>query len=398
MISRKIVIIYLIIVFLCGLGVGYFWSNAWNFELVWQSSPLKILTQKLTSKGLDADLFWRVWRIAQSLYVKQPVSDQNLFYGSLKGIVGALKDPYSVFLDPETAQKFKTEMTGTFEGIGIEIGIKNNQLTVIAPLAETPAFRAGLKAGDKIYAIDKLDTSNMSVDYAATLIRGKKGTKVTLTVFRQGWGEPKDFEIIRDKIEIKTVQWEMKDKDIVYLKISHFNDKTFSDLSQAVQDILMQNPEKIILDLRNNPGGYLDVAVDSAGFWLPNRLITFSKDAKGEIKSFKTGGQGELVNLKTVVLINRGSASGAEILAGALQDYGIATLVGEKTFGKGSVQEFIDLPDGSAIKITTAYWYTPEGRQINETGVEPDVKVELTDEDYNLDHDPQLDKALELLK
>lgn len=398
MLSKKIVIIYLIITFLCGLGVGYFWSKAWNFELAWQTSPLKILTQKLTNKGLNADLFWQVWNMSQTLYVKQPVADQDLFYGSLKGIVAALKDPYSVFFDPEMAQKFKAEMTGTFEGIGIEIGIKKNQLTVIAPLPDTPAFRAGLKAGDKILAIDKLDTSNMSVDYAATLIRGKKGTKVTLTIFRQGWSEPKDFEIIRDKIEIKTIQWEMKNKDIIYLKISHFNDNTSSDLSRAVRDILIRNPKKIILDLRNNPGGYLDVAVNAAGLWLPNRLITFSKDAQGQIESFESRGQGEFANLKTVILINGGSASGAEILAGALQDYGVATLVGEKTFGKGSVQKFVDLPGGSAIKITTAYWYTPKGRQINETGIEPDIKIELTNEDYNLDRDPQLDKALELLK
>jgi len=396
--SQKLIIIYLIIAFFCGLGAGYFWSNTWNFSLVWQNSPFYLIGQKLEEKKLNPDLFWQVWTTIKTRYVKQPVSDLDLFYGSLRGMVESLKDPYSVFLDPETAKNFESEISGTFEGIGIEISIKNNQLTVIAPLPDTPASRAGLLPGDKIYAIDGLSTAEMSVDYAAHLIRGKKGTKVKLTIFRKGWKETKDIEIIRDKIEIKTVQWKMKENNIVYLNISHFNANTYTDLKKAVKEILLQNPKKIILDLRNNPGGYLDVAVDSAGFWLPNSLITYAKDANGQIKSFTANGRGEFANLKTVVLINSGSASGAEILAGALQDYQKATLVGEKTFGKGSVQELIDLPGGSAIKITTAYWYTPNGRQINESGIEPDIKVEMTEEDYNQDRDPQLEKALELLK
>ncbi|MGB9680648.1 MAG: S41 family peptidase, partial [Minisyncoccia bacterium] len=363
-----------------------------------RNSPFYFINQKLEEKKLDPNLFWQVWTTVQIYYVKQPVSDLDLFYGSLHGIVGALKDPYSIFLDPKTAKSFKSEISGTFEGIGIEIGIKNNQLTVIAPLPDTPAARAGLLSGDKIFAIDGLSTAEMSIDQAASLIRGKRGTKVKLTIFRKGWHEPKDFEIIRDKIEIETVHWETKDNNIIYLKISHFNSDTFSDLKQAVKEILLRNPQKIILDLRNNPGGYLDEAVNSASLWLPNNLITYAKDAKGQVESFTSHGQGEFSNLKTVVLINFGSASGAEILAGALQDYQKATLVGEKTFGKGSVQKLIDLPGGSAIKITTAYWYTPNGRQINEIGIEPEIKVEMTEEDYNQNRDPQLDKAIELLK
>jgi carboxyl-terminal processing protease len=374
------------------------WSNQWRLDSINHSSPLDLITRDLTAKNLDADLFRQVWNITKSYYVKQPVSDENLFYGSLEGMVGALKDPYSTFFDPDTAKKFNTEITGKFEGIGIEIGIKNNQLLVIAPLPNTPAVKAGLKAGDKILTIDGHDTSGMSVDQAANLIRGKKGTKVTLAIWREGWEKSKDVSIIRDRIEVPTIKWEMKKSDIAYLNISHFNSETLSDLSKAVREILKKNPQKIILDLRNDPGGYLDVAVDSAGLWLPNQLITYSKDAKGEVKNFSANGQGEFSKLKTVVLVNRGSASGAEILAGALQDYQKATLVGEKTFGKGSIQELIDLAGGSAVKITTAYWYTPKGRQINDTGIEPDIKIESTNEDYNQNRDPQLDKAIELLK
>lgn len=386
-------------IFIIGLAAGYFGSTWMNYSRGETANPSpSSLMPFLTSKNLDANLFQQVWRIAQTEYVKQPVSDQDLFYGSLRGIVSALKDPYSIFLDPTTASSFKQEINGSFEGIGIEIGIKKNQLTVIAPLPGTPADKAGLKAGDQIIGINHLDTTNMAVDYASTLIRGKRGTKVKLTIMRQGWPQPKDIEIVRAKIVVKTVQWEMKDNDIVYLKISHFDSDTAKDLATAVKEIMTHNPQKMILDLRNNPGGYLDTAVDIAGYWLPNQTVVMSKDAQRQTQIFTSSKYGPLANVKLIVLINGGSASAAEILAGALQDYQKGTLVGETTFGKGSVQDLIDLPGGSSVKVTMAYWYTPKGRQINEVGINPDIKVTLTDQDYDQNKDPQLDKAMEMLK
>jgi carboxyl-terminal processing protease len=398
--KKRTLVLSLILIFVVGLAGGYYFAYLTilhNSSLQNSSGPA-LLLPFLTSKGLDANLFQQVWQIAQTNYVKQPISDKDLFYGSLSGVVSALKDPYSVYLNPTTATNFENEIAGSFEGIGIEIGIKKSQMTVVAPLPDTPATKAGLKAGDKILGINHIETTDMSIDYASSLIRGKSGTKVTLTIFRQGWSQSKDIDVVRAKIEVKTVRWEMKNTDTAYLNISHFNGDTAKDTATAIKEILAKNPKKLILDLRNNPGGYLDSAVEIGGYWLPNQTIVTSKDAKGQIQTYKSKGHGELANLKTIVLTNGGSASAAEILAGALQDTHKATLVGETTFGKGSVQELINLPGGSAIKVTTAYWYTPKNRQINETGIAPDVKVALTDKDYNADKDPQLDKALELLK
>jgi carboxyl-terminal processing protease len=395
---KFLIILFSLLIFLSGVSFGFLLREIFNLKFYWQISPLELFNLKLKEKNFDPELFWLVWTTIKNYYVKQPVSEIDLFYGSLKGMVNALNDPYSVFLDPETAKSFESEITGTFEGIGIEIGIKNNQLTIIAPLENTPASKAGLLAGDKILAIDGKSTVDMSVDEAARLIRGKKGTKVKLTIFRKGWSEPKEFEIIRDKITINTVSFKKIDENIVYLKISHFNSNTYNNLRNAVREILKSGQKKIILDLRNNPGGYLEIAVNCASFWLPNTLITYAKDAKGEIKSFYSKNGGEFSNFKTVVLINTGSASGAEILAGALKDYQKAILVGEKTFGKGSVQELINLPHETALKITTAYWYTPKDKQINEIGIEPDIEIKMTEKDYDQNNDPQLAKAIEILK
>lgn len=398
MFSQKRVIIYLLIVFICGLVIGYFSSYSWNLGLAWQGLPFHVFGQQLFKKQINYSLFDQVWTLIHHRYVKQPISEEKLFYGTLSGMVAGLDDPYSAFLDPEIAKDFKREMSGSFEGIGIEIAIKNKRLTIIAPLPDTPAARAGLRPGDNIEAIDGLDSRGLTLDQAARLIRGKKGTSVVLTISREGWLQPKEIEIIRDKIDIKTVNWQMKNGQIAYIRITHFNENTYQDFSQVVKEILSQKPKGLILDLRNNPGGYLDVAVDIAGFWLDNQVVTVSLDAQKKTQEFRSQGNAEFKDLPTVVLINQGSASASEILAGALQDYQLATLLGEKTFGKGSVQELIDLLDGSALKLTTAYWLTPYGRMIDEKGIAPDVEVELTDEDYNANRDPQLDKALELLQ
>lgn len=349
------------------------------------------------SKDVDFNLFWQVWNLAKKDYVHQPVADTKLFYGALAGLISSLDDPYSVFFDPKTAADFKQELEGTFSGIGAELGIKNKQLTIIAPLPGTPAERAGLKAGDKILAIDGEDTTDMALDYAVSIIRGKKGTEVTLTIWREDWEKTMDVKITRDTIEVASVKWEMKD-GTAYIEINHFNEDTSRRFNQAVAELIAKNPKGLILDLRNNPGGFLGTAVKVAGEWISNDVVVIEQSDDGQKNEERSSGIARLENLKTVVLINQGSASASEIVAGALQDYGKATLVGETTFGKGSVQNLELLPDGSAVKITVALWLTPKGRQIDKEGIAPDMEVDLTEDDYNAGRDPQLDKAMELLK
>lgn len=354
--------------------------------------------QELKDKSLPADLFWRVWQDIKTSYIKQPIKAQDLFYGALQGLVAGLKDPYSVFLDPVNADRFRQEIEGNFEGIGAEIGIKNNQLVIVAPLPNTPAAKAGLKAGDKILAIDGQDTQDMSIDVAVALIRGEKGTKVTLLI-QTGEEEPREVEIIRDVIEIKSVLSEWKDNNIAYIRLISFNEDTPKLFEETINNILVKGPKGIILDLRNNPGGYLESAVKIADYFLEEgQIIVKEKFSSGQENIHKATNKDKLGFLPTVVLINQGSASAAEILAGALKDHKKATLIGETTFGKGSVQDLKEYDDGSVLKITVAYWYTPQGELIENKGIKPDIEIELTQEDWDQGKDPQLDKALEILK
>lgn len=396
-------LILLLAIFLAGVGLGQrgFISI---FPVVQPKGSAKVLNSKkpapdFLSKDVDFSLFWKVWQIVKDNFVEQPVSDVNLFYGALSGIVQSLDDPYSVFLDPDTAQKFQQELSGEFEGIGAEIGIKNGQLQVVAPLEGTPAFRAGLEPGDFILEIDGEDTAGMAIDVAVSLIRGPKGTEVILLIFREGFEKPREFKIIRETIQVDSVRWEMKDGRIGYIKISHFNDDTVDLFNQAVRELIIdKGAEKLILDMRSNPGGFLDAAVLLASRWIEDGTVVKEQFSDGKVKIYQAKGTALLKDIKTVVLINQGSASASEILAGALQDYGLARVVGKKSFGKGSVQTLKDLPDGSAVKITVARWLTPKDRLIEKDGIEPDIEVDRTREDIEAERDPQLDKALELLK
>lgn len=344
------------------------------------------------------DLFWDVWNITKDKYLEQPVRDTELFYGALRGIVASLNDPYSVFLDPETTRKFTDELAGVFKGIGAEIGIKHDQLVIVAPLPDTPAERAGLLPGDQILTIDGKDTAGMPLDVAVSNIRGEKGTTVVLNIFRSGWKESKDFSIVRDTIHVQSVTWKEVEPGIAYLKIIYFNETTPALFEEAVQGIVAKNPKGIILDLRNNPGGFLEVGVRVASEWItPLQAVVIQESRGGAKEEFKSEGQARFRGIPTFVLINQGSASASEIVAGALQDYKAATLIGEKTFGKGSVQTFEQLRGGSSIKLTVAHWLTPLGRQINGEGITPDQEVKFSREDYENNKDPQLKKAMDLL-
>ncbi len=396
--SKINIIIYTILIFAIAFVAGNFFNKVVYPRFLnptWQELPIP----KTVDKDLPFDLLWDVWETAKKEYVKQPVSDEKLFYGALTGVINSLDDPYSSFFNPEDANFFLDTMSGDFEGVGIEITIKDNYLTVISPLPETPAKRAGMKAGDKVYAIDGKDTLGMSLDEAAKLIRGPKGEPVTLTVLHKGASSTEDIKIVRDTIEIETVTWEMKDDNIAYINISHFSGDTWEDFKDIAQVVENSDAQGIILDLRNNPGGYLSTAVDIAGFWLGQKVVTFSKDANDNEEDYKCYGNGKFSNTRTVVLVNEGSASASEIVSGAMQDYSKAVVVGEKTFGKGSVQELKEFKNGAAAKITVAHWYTPDGRSIEEKGINPDVKVEFDKElGEEVNKDPQIQKAIEVIK
>jgi len=350
----------------------------------------------LDEEEVDINLFWRVWEAILTKYVEQPVNEEGMFYGALEGLVKSVEDPYSIFLDPEATNEFVKELSGSFEGIGAEIGIKNNQLTIISPLDDSPAFNAGLKPGDKILAIDDQETIDMGLDQAISLIRGKKGTTVILTILTKESQEIKDISIKRDVIKVESVAWELKDGDIAYIKIVHFDSDTYNDFNKIANEVLLSSPQGIILDLRNNPGGYLNSAIDVAGEFLEDKIIV-TEDFGETQKEYKSKGTAKLKDIKTVVLVNGGSASASEIVAGALQDYQHATIIGEQTFGKGTVQDYEQFPDGSSLKLTVAKWLTPGGKSINDQGIRPDVEVDLTFDDYDNNRDPQLEAAYLIL-
>jgi len=271
-------------------------------------------------------------------------------------------------------------------------------LVVIAPLPDSPAEKTGILAGDKIMKIDSVDTNTITIDTAVNLIRGKEGTTVNLLIEREGENEPLSFTVTREVIKVQSITWEIIDSNIAYLKISHFNEDTEKNFQKAINEIILKEPKGIILDLRNNPGGYLDVAIDITGSFVEKEKIVVIEDyGDGRRTEYKSDDGGSLSNYPVVVLVNNGSASASEIMAGALQDYGVATIVGEQTFGKGSVQELTEFSDGSSLKLSVAKWLTPTGRSINEEGIKPDVEVKLSEDDYNSDRDPQLEKAIEIL-
>ncbi len=356
--------------------------------------------EKGKEEGIDFSVFWEAWQMIKDKYVKADELDsQNLVYGAIEGLIGSLEDQNSVFMAPLDAKKFNEDIAGEFSGIGAEIGIRNDQLVIIAPLKGTPAEKAELKPMDKILKIDDKTTDGLSTDEAVKLIRGLKGTTVILTILRQNWEKPKEISIVRDTIQIPTLDWEIKEGDIAYFHLYNFYEQAPLLFYQAVVKIALSAPKGIILDLRNNPGGYLEASVNLAGWFLEKgEIVVSEKFRSGEKQEFKSYGSGFLKDLPIVVLINEGSASASEILAGALRDNRGIKLIGKKSFGKGTVQELQTLKDGSMVKITVAYWLLPKGHQIEKNGLVPDYEIDLTEDDIKANKDPQLEKAMEIIK
>ena len=355
------------------------------------------LYEKTRSDSVSFDQFWHVWDQVKRQYVNQPVDEVKMFYGAIEGMVAGLGDPYSVYFAPEQARDFTTELSGEFGGIGAEIGKKDENLVVIAPLPKSPAELAGLKPGDKIFAINGESTAGLAVDVAAKKIRGEKGSVVTLTISHPDKDLIFDLKITRDIITIPTVLSEMKKDNIAYVRIAVFNKDTWNDFDKIVSDFSSKSPKGLVLDLRSNPGGYLDSAVEVASEWVESGTIVRQRFSSGPAQENTTVGTHRLSHIPTVVLVDGGTASAAEIVSGALQDYKKATLVGQKTFGKGSVQSFDILPDGSALKVTIAKWFTPNDRQIHEKGIEPDIIINEASSTPKVGEDLELDKALEIL-
>jgi carboxyl-terminal processing protease len=378
-------------------------GNSWNnsngiSDIVRHLAYAPEAKQIEAESSFNFNLYWEVWdRLKRDYVDKNKISDEEMFYGSLRGLAASVGDPYTIFMDPEEAEEFLSDMSGSFEGIGAEVGMRNDIITIIAPLSGMPAEKAGLRAGDRVYAIDGESTLGLSVDAAVKKIRGPKDSEVTLTVIRDDEEKPLDISITRGLIVVKSVKTEFRDDGILIITVSNFNDDTLSLFKVAMQEALLKNPKGIILDLRNNPGGYLDTAIAMASAWVPEGPVVIEQFAEGRREEYFSYGGAPLQDFKTIVLINGGSASASEIVAGALRDYKRATLVGDQSFGKGSVQGLRDLSGGSSLKVTVAQWMTPGGDYIDNKGIAPDIEVELTREDINTNLDPQLDKAIELI-
>jgi carboxyl-terminal processing protease len=405
--AKKYAGIYLsIILFIISFGMGIIVGKSWYVKKqitgddgTIQMDKILSLNRSINHSNLDFNQFWEVWDKVEQKYVKSPTSttEKDMFYGAIQGMVAALGDPYSLYFVPTAAEEFSKDLSGELEGIGAEIGVKNNQLTVVSPLPDSPAERAGLKAGDKILDIDKVSTFGMDVATAVGKIRGKADTKVVLTITRDGLTKASEITITRAKINVPSVLFSVKPGNIAYVRVMQFNADTNGQLDKAIKQIKSRGMKGIVLDLRNNPGGYLTAAIYMASEWVTSGPVVSEKGRNGQSNEHLAEGEHRLAGIKTVVLVNKGSASASEIVAGALQDTKNAVLIGEQTFGKGSVQDYETFPDGSALKITVAEWFTPNGRNINKEGVKPDIEIKQDWANEKVGEDVILNRALDII-
>ena len=356
--------------------------------------------------NVDFAPFWKAWNLINEKYVpasttSETVGDQEKVWGAIKGLTSSLGDPYTVFFPPVESELFESDIRGNFEGVGMEVVAKDGAITVIAPLKDSPAAKAGIMAGDRIIKIDSQETGNLSTEDAVGIIRGPKGTRVTLTIFRNGEREPFDIKVTRDVIGIPTIDTKELPGGIFVIELYSFSAQSPNLFRTALREFILSNNDKLILDLRGNPGGYLEAAIDMASWFLPSSRVVVREDfgqSRGE-KVYRSKGYDIFSeDLKFVILIDKGSASASEILAGALAEHGRAILVGDRTFGKGSVQELVNITSETSLKVTIARWLTPNGLSISQDGIEPKFIVKYSPTDREAGRDPQLEKAIEILK
>jgi len=353
--------------------------------------------------GVDAAQFWKAWRELEENYIPttgsstMPTEEERL-WGAIGGLAASYKDPYTVFMAPSEAEIFKEDISGEFSGVGMELGLRDGKLVVVAPLKGSPAERAGIMSGDEVIGVDGKPTDGLAVDEAVKLIRGPKGTKVTLTLVREGKNEPFEVVITRDTISIPVINHYLRKDNIYVIELYSFSANSSELFRQALRGFAESRSHNLILDLRGNPGGYLEAAVRMASFFLPVGEPVVTEDFKGKRDNIVHRSAGYNVfqdyGLKMAILVDQGTASASEILAGALEQHGVATLIGSTTFGKGSVQELISLGGGAELKVTIARWLTPNGTSISEGGLKPSIEVDRTPEDVKAQIDHQLDAAV----
>jgi carboxyl-terminal processing protease len=342
--------------------------------------------------------FWEAWNIVHEKYVDQPIDNVALMRGAIRGMMDALGDKQTFYMDPVDYETQTASLSGSYEGIGAYVDLDGEFLTIISPIEGSPAEAVGLKPGDAIIAIDDVEMKGFTPEEVRQKVLGPAGTKVKLTIAREGESDPLVFLVTRARIVVPSVTGEMLENDIAYIDINTFGNNTTSELDTALKTVLAQNPRGVILDLRNNPGGYLHTAVEVSSEFIRNGVILYEQYGDGKRDSFSTHGNGRATDLPIVVLINEGSASASEILAGALQDYGRATLVGVQSYGKGSVQQWVPLSNNEgAARVTIAKWLTPNERAIDGIGLTPDINIHLTEADFEAGLDPQLDAALQTI-
>lgn len=385
---------------------GFEFGSERSSELLMQAGLFSIFASTpQPADEINLDEFWRVWNLLDNKFVSSsstdPLSVEERVRGAIDGLVDSYGDPYTIFLPPADAEQFEDDISGNFGGVGMEVGIRDDMVTVISPLPDTPAEQSGVLAGDVIVRIDNKATDGMGIDAAVKLIRGEPGTDVVLTVYREGEIEFKDITVTRAIIKIPTIETEVVE-DVFVIKLYNFNALSEMETQKALREYVSGDHKKLILDLRGNPGGFLQSAVAISSFFLPTGKVVVRESFGDNLPEQIYRSQGRVVgDFNTdnfVVLINGGSASASEILAGALKEHDVATVIGERTFGKGSVQELINLPSRASLKVTVARWLTPEGVSFSEGGLEPGVKISRTPQQVIEDADPQLDGALRWLK
>lgn len=384
-------------------SLGYYSGKSSQSE----DDKIASILNKSTGVGdsIDFASFWKAWEVINQKYVStsatstEKVDDQTRVYGAIEGMVKSLGDPYTIFFPPVESKSFADEISGNFEGVGMEVGMKDDVLTVIAPLKNTPAYRAGIKSGDKIVKIDETVTNGLNTSEAIKLIKGPKGTKVKFTMVREGEKEPLIIEVVRDVIDIPTIDTETK-SGVFIIHLYNFSAISANSFRNALREFVESGNDKLILDLRGNPGGYLEAAVDMASWFLPAGKVIVKEDFKNEqdAQIFRSKGYNIFnENLKMAVLIDGGSASASEILAGALHEHGVATLIGTQSFGKGSVQELVPITTDTSLKVTIARWLTPNGNSISHGGLTPDTVVKFDEKEFLKGNDVQITAALEFL-
>lgn len=376
-----------VLIFAIGFFGGYFLNQKVNFSL---------------QNGIDFTSFLESWNYIEDKFYKFSDANaaelrQKMLYGAIDGMVQGLGDPYSDFLTPEESSQFQEDMSGSYEGIGAEIGMQNDILTIISPIEGTPAKAAGLLPGDQILEINNEKTAEMTLTQATMKIRGEEGTEVNLKI--QRGDKIFDLKIKRAKITLPTLDFKMLDDNIAYIQLYNFYENASPLFKETANKILSSGSNKIILDLRNNPGGYLNASTDIANFFIKKGNVILKEESEGEnINEIYSRGPAAFANFKIVILINKGSASASEILAGAIKENNPqVAIIGEKSFGKGTVQEMITLTDSSSLKLTVARWLLPSGKSIDGQGILPDIEIQLSEEDIKTGKDPQLEKAIEQL-